>query len=64
MEVTMPGSVVQVAEGGKLLGALVVADRIKPQSPEAIQELRRLGIQNIAMLTGDKRTGPSPWPSA
>lgn len=60
MEVGMPGSVVQVAKGGKLLGALVVADRIKPQSPEAIQELRRLGIQNIAMLTGDREEQARP----
>ena len=60
MEVAMPGSVVQVAKGGKLLGALVVADRIKPQSPEAIQELRRLGIQNIAMLTGDREEQARP----
>ena len=60
MDVGMPGSVVQVAQGGKLLGALVVADRIKPQSPEAIQELRRLGIQNIAMLTGDREEQARP----
>ena len=60
MDVSMPGSVVQVAKGGKLLGALVVADRIKPQSPEAIQELRRLGIQNIAMLTGDREEQARP----
>ena len=60
MEVTMAGSVVQVARGGNLKGALVVADRIKPQSPEAIQELRHLGIQTIAMLTGDREEQARP----
>lgn len=52
--VTVPGSVVQVARNGRLLGALVVADRLKPQSPEAIEGLRRMGVGTIAMLTGDR----------
>lgn len=52
--VTVPGSVVQVARNGCLLGALVVADRLKPQSPEAIEGLRRMGVSTIAMLTGDR----------
>ncbi len=52
--VNMPGSVVQVARNGRLLGALVVADRLKPQSPEAVESLRHLGVSTIAMLTGDR----------
>ncbi|SCM70076.1 heavy metal translocating P-type ATPase [Desulfovibrio sp. 86] len=52
--VAIPGSVVQVASNGRLLGALVVADRLKPQSPEAIEGLRRMGVGTIAMLTGDR----------
>jgi len=60
MEVNLPGSVVYVARGGTLLGALVVADRIKRQSPEAIQGLRRLGVQRIAMLTGDREEQARP----
>ncbi|QCC86186.1 cadmium-translocating P-type ATPase [Desulfovibrio desulfuricans] len=60
MDVNLPGSVVYVARGGTLLGALVVADRIKPQSPEAIQGLRRLGVQRIAMLTGDREEQARP----
>ena len=39
--VTIPGSVVQVAQNGRLLGAIVVADRLKPQSPEAIEAAAR-----------------------
>ena len=54
VEVNIPGSVVQVAKDGKVLGALVVADRLKPQSPQAIEALRHLGVQHIAMLTGDR----------
>ena len=60
VEVNIPGSVVQVAKGGKVLGALVVADRLKPQSPQAIEALRHLGVQHIAMLTGDREEQARP----
>lgn len=60
MPVDMPGSVVQVVRDKALLGALVVADRIKPQSPEAIESLRRMGVQTLAMLTGDREEQARP----
>ncbi len=60
VEANLPGSVVQVAKGGKVLGALVVADRLKPQSPQAIEALRHLGVQHIAMLTGDREEQARP----
>ena len=60
MQVNLPGSVVHVARGGKVLGALVVADRLKPQSPQAIEALRHLGVQHIAMLTGDREEQARP----
>ena len=60
VEVNIPGSVVQVAKGGKVLGALVGADRLKPQSPQAIEALRHLGVQHIAMLTGDREEQARP----
>ena len=37
---------------GKLLGIIAVADVIKPESPEAIKQLRNMGIR-VVMLTGD-----------
>ena len=44
------------AEDGKLLGIIAVADRIKPDSAEAIRQMRNMGIR-VVMLTGDnKRT--------
>jgi Cu+-exporting ATPase len=47
------GSVVLLAEqGGKVLGLLVVADRIKDSTPEALQQLRDSGMR-IIMATGD-----------
>ena len=40
------------AQGKQLLGIIAVADVIKEDSPQAIQELRNMGIQAV-MLTGD-----------
>ena len=58
--VDLPGSVVQVARNGRLLGALVVSDRLKPQAAEAVEGLRRLGVRTIAMLTGDREEQARP----
>jgi Cu+-exporting ATPase len=41
-----------VAADGVALGAIAVADTVKPTSRAAVAELQRLGIQ-VAMLTGD-----------
>ena len=37
---------------GRFLGVIAVADVIKPDSPEAVRELRNMGIR-VVMLTGD-----------
>ena len=42
------------ARDGKLIGIIAVADVIKEDSPQAIQELRAMGIQ-VVMLTGDNQ---------
>ncbi len=46
------GSIVHVAVAGADAGVLVVSDRIRPDSADAIARLRSLGLR-IAMLTGD-----------
>ena len=38
----------------KLLGVIAVADTIKEDSPEAIRQLRQMGIR-VVMLTGDNQ---------
>ncbi len=43
---------VVVVRAGQLLGALALADTIKPESATAIAGLQRMGIE-VAMLTGD-----------
>lgn len=39
--------------GGKLVGIITVADRVKQTSKEAISSLRTLGVKRTVMLTGD-----------
>jgi Cu+-exporting ATPase len=52
-------TVVAVAWDGSVRGLLVVADRIKPTSAEAIADLRQLGLEPV-LLTGDnERTARS-----
>ncbi len=40
------------AKDGRLLGIIAVADVIKPESPEAVKQLKDMGI-HVVMLTGD-----------
>ncbi len=40
------------SRGDQILGLIAVADVIKPESPQAIQELQGMGI-HVVMLTGD-----------
>ena len=47
------GTTVHVTVAGQYRGYLIVADRIKPQSAQAIRELRQLGIEKLVMLSGD-----------
>jgi Cu+-exporting ATPase len=45
---------VAVAVDGPAVGVLVVADTLKPSSPDAIRQLRDLGLRPV-LLTGDNR---------
>jgi heavy metal translocating P-type ATPase len=42
-----------VAVDGRLAGALVLDDPIRPETPRAIRSLRRIGFTRIVMVTGD-----------
>ncbi len=45
---------VYLADGGGVLAVLAVADVVRPESREAVDALRRAGIESV-MLTGDAR---------
>ena len=49
------GTIIHVAIDGKYAGHIVVNDRIKEGSAEAIAQLKRLGVEKTVMLTGDRR---------
>jgi Zn2+/Cd2+-exporting ATPase len=53
-------TVVWVAYAGEPLGAIAVADTVRPEAKSTIARLKQLGIHEIAMLTGDnERTARS-----
>lgn len=43
-----------VAIDGCLAGIIIISDSIKPESKDAIKQLRRLGVKHTAILSGDK----------
>jgi Cd2+/Zn2+-exporting ATPase/Cu+-exporting ATPase len=47
-------SEIYVARGGRLLGAIAVADTIRPEARQALEAMRRMGVKAI-LLTGDAK---------
>src|ERR671910_3239968 len=45
-------TVVHVVEDGRVIGAVALADVIRPESREAVRRLKEMGIR-VAMITGD-----------
>lgn len=54
-KVSSLGTVLYVAYDNQYLGCVILADEIKETSKEAILDLHNLGINNIAMLSGDEQ---------
>ena len=48
------GTIVHMALDGRYAGHIVISDLIKPTSAQAVQALRRCGVNRIVMLSGDK----------
>ena len=49
-----PGAVVHVSRGGRYAGFLVVEDTPREQAREAVDRLRKLGVNTVGMLSGDR----------
>ena len=48
-------TVVYVACDGQYLGCIGLSDTLKPDTKEAISALRKLGLHNLTMLSGDRQ---------
>ena len=46
-------TVVVVGTETELLGAIAIADEVRPASKRAVERLRKLGVEHVVMLTGD-----------
>ncbi len=49
------GTVLYVAIQGEFVGSIVIADKIKPDAKQAIQNLKARNIRKTILLTGDKK---------
>lgn len=47
------GTIVYVAKNKKLLGYIIISDKIKTNAKESLDKLRNDGISNLVMLSGD-----------
>lgn len=47
------GTIVHVACDGKYAGHIVINDEIKDDSQQTISDLKKIGVENVVMLTGD-----------
>ena len=49
------GTIIHMAINGKYAGHIVIADIVKPNSKEAIRQLKATGVRKTVMLTGDAK---------
>ena len=54
-ECRTPGTILHVAVNGKYAGHVVISDVVKPHSRQALRDLKRNGIRQTVMLTGDMK---------
>lgn len=57
-------TVLHVFRDGRLIGTLAAADTLRPEVPEALAEVRRRGIRQIELLTGDNAQVATPLAAA
>ena len=57
-DATADGSIGTGNEKGSIhfLGAILIRDQVKPEAQAAIAEMKREGVQNVVMLTGDRKS--------
>jgi len=58
------GTAVYAAAEGRYLGTLVLRDALKPAASAAVSSLRKLGVRQIHLLTGDREAAARPVAAA
>ena len=53
-----------VALDGRVAGALLLADRIRPETPRALRALRQAGVTRLVMVSGDRPSSAETVASA
>lgn len=54
-QVEAVGTVVYVAVDNQYIGYVVIEDCVKQSSKEAMSQLKEMGVENLVMLTGDRK---------
>ncbi len=54
-ESSVKQTAVYIADDGELIGVITLQDEIRPESADTIEQLKRLGIREFIMVTGDNR---------
>jgi len=54
-EIKSSGTIMYLAVDGEFAGSVVLEDTVKEDGIKAIKELRNLGVDDIVMLTGDRK---------
>lgn len=52
-ETNSPETVVYIAKSGEFLGYVLISDKVKEDSKEAVSLLKKSGIKSVCMFTGD-----------
>lgn len=55
IEIDEIGTIIYVAKDDEFIGSILISDRIKKDSKEALKKLKELGISKTVMLTGDNK---------
>ena len=49
------GTVIYIARENTFMGTIIISDTIKEGAPEAVTEIKKCGVKNCVMLTGDRK---------
>ena len=60
-QAAMGRTVILLAQAGRIIGAISLADTIRQEAKELVRSLKKAGVKETIMLTGDNRGQPGRW---